>query len=151
MKWWGYAIVAGSILSQGLAWAAKLRWSAEYKDAKEAQVKSLEETIKSKDAHIALLEKEIQNLRELTPMKMREYLVTTKQTLEEYNNSLLKKIEELREERAVFEQQIKREADQIVVVLDKWNSGLKKHTEEWRKKTAVIKSIRNNDQDLQVS
>src|SRR2546421_12287980 len=114
MEWWGYLIVAGSIISQGLAWAAKLRWSAEYKNAKEAQVKLLEEQvksvkdskdeiIKSKDAHIAMLEKEIQNLRELTPMKMREYLVTTKQTLEEYNNSLQKKIEEVREEKAVFE------------------------------------------------
>ena len=42
MEWWGYAIVAGSILSQVLAWATKLKWSAEYKDAKEAQIKSLE-------------------------------------------------------------------------------------------------------------
>ena len=59
MEWWGYAIVAVSVVSQALAWAAKLRWSAEYKDAKEAQVKLLEEQVKSvkdsKDAHIAAI------------------------------------------------------------------------------------------------
>jgi hypothetical protein len=148
MEWWGYAIVGGSIVSQGLAWAAKLRWSAEYKNTKEAQVKLLEEQVKSikdsKDAHIAMLEKEIQNLRELTPMKMREYLVTTKQTLEEYNNSLQKRIEQLREERTAFEQQIQNEADQIVARLAKHTSLMKQHTEEWSKKTAVIKSVQDN-------
>ena len=148
MEWWGYAIIGGSIVSQGLAWAAKLRWSAEYKNTKEAQVKLLEEQVKSikdsKDAHIAMLEKEIQNLRELTPMKMREYLVTTKQTLEEYNNSLQKRIEQLREERTAFEQQIQSEADQIIATLKKQTDSMAKYTEETRKATAAIRSSREN-------
>jgi hypothetical protein len=93
MEWWGYAIVAGSIVSQILAWAAKLRWSAEYKNAKEAQIKSIEETIKSKEAHVALLESEVKSLQQLTPMKMREYFVSSTQTLEEYIDSLQKKSE----------------------------------------------------------
>jgi hypothetical protein len=155
MEWWGYAIVGGSIVSQGLAWAAKLRWSAEYKNTKEAQVKLLEEQVKSikdsKDAHIAMLEKEIQNLRELTPVKMREYLVTTKQTLEEYNNSLQKKIEEVRKEKEAFEQQIQSEADQIIARLEKHTSLVKQHAEEWRKNTAAIKGLQQNNQDRQVS
>jgi len=117
MEWWGYIIVAGSIVSQGLAWAAKLRWSAEYKAAREAQIKSLEgqvksikdskdEIIKSKDAHISLLEREIQSLKELTPMKLREYFLSSTQTLEEYNNSLQNKIEENEEKRAQYEQRL---------------------------------------------
>jgi hypothetical protein len=148
MEWWGYLIVAGSIISQGLAWAAKLRWSAEYKNAKEAQVKLLEEQVKSvkdsKDAHIAMLEKEIQNLRELTPMKLREYQVTTKQTLEEYNNSLQKKIEEVREEKAAFERQIQRETDQIVSVLKEDTAVWERFTETTRRNTAAIRSSLEN-------
>jgi hypothetical protein len=96
-----------------LAWVAKIRWSAEYKDAKEAQIKSLEEAIKSKDAHIALLEREIKSLQELTPMKLREYLVSSNQMFDEYNNSLQKKIGDLREEMALSDQRNQEKIDKI--------------------------------------
>lgn len=147
MEWWGYAIIAGNIISQVLAWTAKLRWSAEYKDAKEAQIKSIEETIKSKDAHIALLEKEIQNLRELTPPKLREYLVATRQTLEEYNNSLQKKNEELQEEKAEFD----RKAGQLIAVLKKQADIWEENAEKTKKATAAIKSSQENRASASVS
>jgi predicted nucleic acid-binding Zn-ribbon protein len=81
--------------------------------------------MKSKDAHIALLEREVHSLRELTPMKLREYLVSSTQTFDEYNNSLHKQIEELRGERAAFEQQIRDETKQIVDALIRGTSAIK--------------------------
>jgi len=63
------------------AWWAKIKWSKEYTDAKN-------EIIKSKEAQIDLLKQEIQNLKDFSPIKMREYFVTVKQQLEEYNEHL---------------------------------------------------------------
>jgi membrane-associated HD superfamily phosphohydrolase len=109
MDWmlWIYVITAlASALAAVLAWAAKLWWAKEYsaaKDetikAKEAQIASLKaaletvqalaaETAKAKDAQIETLKDEIQNLRELTPMKLREYFLSVKEQLEEYNGKL---------------------------------------------------------------
>lgn len=84
-----------SLLSAGaavLAWLAKLRWSEEFaaaKDetikAKEAQIAGLRdqftETIRAKDALI-------EGLKDLSSMKVREYFVSMKQSLEEYNDKL---------------------------------------------------------------
>ncbi|HYX72194.1 MAG TPA: hypothetical protein VE732_05445 [Nitrososphaera sp.] len=84
MNWilWIYAIsTLASALAAVLAWAAKLRWAKEYSAAKD-------ETIKAKDAQIETLKNEIQNLRELTPMKLREYFLSVKEQLEEYNDKL---------------------------------------------------------------
>ncbi len=57
-----------SAIAAVLAWAAKLRWSKEYAAAKD-------EVIKAKEAQIELLKNEIQALRELSPVKIREYFV----------------------------------------------------------------------------
>jgi predicted nucleic acid-binding Zn-ribbon protein len=84
MNWilWVYAISAlASALAAVLAWAAKLWWAKEYSAAKD-------EIIKAKDAQIETLKNEIQNLRELTPMKIREYFLSVKEQLEEYNDKL---------------------------------------------------------------
>lgn len=79
---WIYAITAlASAVAAILAWVAKLRWAKEYSAAKD-------ETIKAKDAQIETLKNEIQNLRELTPMKLREYFLSVKEQLEEYNDKL---------------------------------------------------------------
>ena len=48
MEWWGYGIVTFSLLSSGLAWAARLLWSKEFAAAKG-------ETIRAKDAQTATL------------------------------------------------------------------------------------------------
>lgn len=109
MNWmlWIYAVtVLASSLAAVLAWASKLWWAKEYtaaKDetikAKEAQIASLKaaleqvqalagETAKAKDAQIESLKNEVQNLRELSPVKLREYFLSVKEQLEEYNDKL---------------------------------------------------------------
>jgi len=119
MDWtlWIYVITAlASALAAVLAWAAKLWWAKEYsaaKDetlkAKEAQIASLKaalesfqalfgETAKAKDAQIEALKNEIQNLRELTPMKLREYFLSVKEQLEEYNDILQGELKNAQEE-----------------------------------------------------
>lgn len=70
-----------SALAAVLAWLAKLKWSREYGLAKD-------EVIRAKDAQIELLKEEVEGLREMTPMKIREYFVSVKQQLEEYNDTL---------------------------------------------------------------
>jgi DNA repair exonuclease SbcCD ATPase subunit len=75
---WIYSIAAVfSTIAAVLAWVAKIRWSDEYREAKE-------ETIKSKEAHIEMLQNEVENLHALTPIKMREYFESTKDSLEEF-------------------------------------------------------------------
>lgn len=64
-----------SAVAAVLAWAAKLRWSKEYAAAKD-------EVIRAKDAQIELLRNGIENLRSLTPMKIREYFLSVKKQLE---------------------------------------------------------------------
>ncbi len=76
-----------SALAAVLAWTAKLWWGKEYSAAKN-------ETIKAKDAQIELLQREVQNYRELTPMKIREYFLSVKEQLEEYNNALKAELDE---------------------------------------------------------
>ena len=66
---WIYPVAALlSAIAAVLAWAAKLWWGKEYGAAKD-------EIIKAKEAQIDTLNREIQNLRELTPMKIREYFL----------------------------------------------------------------------------
>lgn len=94
MNWilWIYAISAlASALAAVLAWAAKLWWAKEYSAAKD-------EIIKAKDAQIETLKTEIQNLRELTPMKIREYFLSVKEQLEEYNDKLQEEVKTAYEE-----------------------------------------------------
>jgi hypothetical protein len=83
-----YAIAAlASALAAVLAWAAKLWWAREFGAAKD-------EIIKAKEAQIELLKTEVQNLTELTPMKIREYFMSVKVQLEEYNNLLQQQLHE---------------------------------------------------------
>lgn len=87
-----YAISAvASVIAAILAWVAKIRWSQEYAEAKN-------ETLKAKDAQIALLEREIQTFQELTPMKLREYFNSVKEQLEEYNDFLNTQLNEAKKE-----------------------------------------------------
>lgn len=105
-----YAFAAlASSLAAVLAWASKLWWAKEYAAAKD-------ETIHAKEAQIELLKTEVQNLRELTPMKLREYFLSVKEQLEEYNDKLREELEAARKEIQ------KREAE-LQQVLEK-NPGL---------------------------
>jgi hypothetical protein len=69
-----------------LAWVSKLWWAKEYPVAKN-------ETINAKEAQIELLKTELQNLRELTPMKLREYFISVKEQFEEFTNKLREELE----------------------------------------------------------
>jgi hypothetical protein len=87
-----YAVAAlASSLAAVLAWASKLWWAKEYAAAKD-------ETIQAKEAQIELLKTEVQNLRDLTPMKLREYFLSVKEQLEEYNDELREELEAARKE-----------------------------------------------------
>jgi DNA repair exonuclease SbcCD ATPase subunit len=87
-------------LAAVLAWAAKLWWGKEYADAKD-------EIIKAKDAQIAVLEREVKSLSELTPMKLREYFVSVKEQLEEYNNTLHEQLKEAKIDLQRADEQVK--------------------------------------------
>jgi hypothetical protein len=81
-----YAITILSLIGGILAWVAKLRWSKEYAVAKD-------ETIRAKEAQIAVLQEHIKNLQDLTSPKLREYFESMKTQLEEYNDQLKKNLE----------------------------------------------------------
>jgi DNA repair exonuclease SbcCD ATPase subunit len=72
-----------SALAAVLAWVAKIRWSNEFAAAKD-------ETIRTKEAQIEFLEREIKGLQEMTPMKIREYFLSVTEQLEEFNDRLQK-------------------------------------------------------------
>lgn len=89
---WLYVISAiASSLAAVLAWAAKLWWSKEYGAAKD-------EIIRAKEAQIEALKGEIESLKEMTPMKIREYFLSVRQQLEEYNDALNGELDEARKE-----------------------------------------------------
>lgn len=80
-------------------WATKMWWTNEFTLYKQAQLDVIneklqqvsaakDETIKAKDAQIEALKNEVTSLRELNPAKLREYFVSTKEQLEEYNDKL---------------------------------------------------------------
>jgi hypothetical protein len=52
------------------------------------------ELIKTKEGLIIILEREIKSLQDFNSMKLKEYFITTKVMLEEYNNSLQKQFTE---------------------------------------------------------
>jgi putative two-component system response regulator len=66
-----------SAIAAVFAWAAKLRWSKEYAAAKD-------EVIRAKESQVEVLESEIQALRELSSVKVREHHISVKTQLEEY-------------------------------------------------------------------
>jgi len=94
-----YSITILSLVAAILAWVSKLKWSKEYSRAKD-------EIIRLKDA-------EIEQLKELNPIKIREYFQSVKTQLEEYNDRLQcqlaiaeERIEELESQKPVDPVQI---------------------------------------------
>lgn len=88
-----------SAIAAILAWVAKLRWSKEYSEAKN-------EIIRSKEASIELLERQIEQYKDLTPMRIREYFESVKSQLEEYNDELQQRIAGLEDEAEEKERRI---------------------------------------------
>jgi len=77
-------IVTLSLIAAILAWIAKIKWSKEYKEAKEAQIDSLKQ--------------QIENWKALTPDKLREYYIKMKEQLEEFNDFLKSQLKEAEKE-----------------------------------------------------
>ncbi|MGI9181717.1 MAG: hypothetical protein ACR2H9_14595 [Longimicrobiaceae bacterium] len=102
--------LAGSI-SGVVAWVAKIRWSQEYREAKEAQITTLEAQIKTKEAQITSLEAQIHAVKEqkdaqvstlndriqlhqdMSSVKLREFYLSTKSQLEEIIGDLQRQLE----------------------------------------------------------
>jgi hypothetical protein len=82
MGWnWMEIAVVGSTVASILAWIAKIRWSREYRDATEKVIQAKDAVIQSREAQIAVLSEEIAFLKDITPMKMREYIDTVQSRL----------------------------------------------------------------------
>lgn len=91
MEYLQLAITGLSVVAAILAWFAKLRWSKEYSDAKEA-------TIAAKDAQIQLLEKQIETYKDLSSVKLHEYLLAVRAGLEAYIDDLSRQVDVLKAE-----------------------------------------------------
>ena len=130
-----------SVVAAILAWVAKLRWSKEFADAKEA-------TIAAKDAQIQVLEKQIEDLRDLTPMKLREYVLSIKDQLEEYNDSLQSQVEKLKSEITEKNQQITSLSEEGAQKRSEVEQ-VKKEKEELNKKVVYLERIRKELKPVQ--
>ena len=103
------------VLAAILAWVAKIRWSNEFAKAKDETIKAKEalvevkdtqlqtlimnkdEVIRAKEEQITALKIENQSLKELTPMKVREYFLSVRQQIEEYNDLLKSQLEDAKQ------------------------------------------------------
>ncbi len=99
--------IVASVIAAILAWVAKLKWSKEFAAAKDEVIKALNAQLAAKDDTISAVkaqlvvkeeiikskDNEIDNLRDLTPMKLREYFTSVKTQLEEYNEELKNQLE----------------------------------------------------------
>src|SRR4051812_4612895 len=85
---WTALIVALSGLGTAISTTiSKGRWSKEFSTAKD-------ETIRAKEAEIALLREQLEMLREFLSPKAREYFIQTKTTLEEFIETLHAQLED---------------------------------------------------------
>ena len=88
--WVNNLITLVSIIAAILAWVAKLRWSKEYSDAKNAVIEAKEasisekgEQVVTKQSQIVFLEQQIEFFKERTPQKIREHYRSVQEQLEE--------------------------------------------------------------------
>lgn len=125
-------------LATVLAWAAKLWWGKEYANAKD-------EIIKAKDAQIAALEREIKSISDLTPMKLREYFVSVKEQLEEYNDSLYKQLKAAKDDLQQADEHIKSLTTQGQIA----SSEIEKLQVERSELRAMINSLESQQQNIQ--
>lgn len=76
MTWLQDMITLASVLGALAAWSAKILWARAFAEAKN-------EVIRAKEAQIDALRSQLENLRELTPMKVREYFISVRTQLED--------------------------------------------------------------------
>lgn len=113
-----------SAVAAVLAWVAKIRWADEYSKAKDETIKAKDtlievkdaqlqtlitnkdEIIKTKEEQINVLEREVSSLKELTPMKIREYFLSVREQMEEYNTVLKNQLDEAHNELEIKEKEM---------------------------------------------
>ena len=137
MEWLYLISTIASSLAAVLAWAAKLWWGREFAAAKD-------EIIKAKEAQIELLTSEIDSLRELTPMKIREYFLSVREQMEEYNNLLKSQLDDAHkqlENKTAEVESLKKEGEKSAAEIKK--------IEDERKQ--IVEAASNLKQHLQVS
>jgi len=157
MEWIQLITSLACAIAACLAWAAKIFWSKEYRIAKD-------ETIKSKDEQIRLLEREIDFYKDLTPMKIREYFVSVKAQLEEYNEFLgsqlidaKKAIEEKKSKIIELEKfgssanEEKLQLEKQVAELEMKMKELTEATKQYQEKAKQEKSIELKIPDIDIS
>ena len=146
-----------------LAWIAKIRWSDEYSKAKDETIKAKDtliqvkdaqlqtlitnkdEIMKAKDEQIKVLEREVNSLNELTPMKIREYFLSVREQMEEYNNLLKKELDEAHKELSTKSEEIhnlKQEGEKNI-------SEIEKLEEERQRIAEAVSTLEDQLKELQ--
>jgi len=77
-----------SLVGAILAWIAKLKWSSEFRNAKEAQIESINEQLN-------LVKEQREQLKEFKSDQIMSLYKSTKEGLEELNNQIIEEKEEL--------------------------------------------------------
>ena len=93
-----YIIVVLNSVVAILALVAKLKWSKEFSLAKDQIIKSKDAQIGELSSRINSLKDANQDLKDLSPMKLKEWVKTSTGLLEEYNDSLQSSIDALKSE-----------------------------------------------------
>jgi len=114
MDWLYLAVTGISALAAVLAWSAKLRWSKEFAEAKNAAIQAKDAALQAKTAEIQALKAEILSFRELSPQKIREYFVSTKEQLEGYIDDLKQKLGQVRDEAEKERDKLQKEVEAAV-------------------------------------
>jgi chromosome segregation ATPase len=138
MEWLLAITAAINAAAAVLAWVAKIRWSKEYKEAKEAQ--------------IDLLDREIRSLRELNPPVVRESFIAMREQLEDYNDTLKVELEE--KDKAIVQlrasgkkhveqlSELESERDQLATFTEKLEDQLEEARSENAKYFIIVASKR---------
>jgi DNA repair exonuclease SbcCD ATPase subunit len=92
--WLPWLVALISAVGGVLAWIAKLRWSQEFAQAKDATIAAKDAEIAAKEAQIKGLERELEFLRTINPKILREYNEAALQSLREFVELLQQKLEE---------------------------------------------------------
>lgn len=113
LNWYeaGYVVAAiASSIAGAAAWIAKILWSKEFKEAKDAQIAAKEAEIQAVRAHLVILQ-------ELTPMKLREYHSAIQATLSERIAILENERDSLHEKVKQTDEQVRIQAENLALRL----------------------------------
>lgn len=118
MDWFLIAVTILSLLSSILAWVVKLKWSKEFKEAKEAQISALNE--------------KLNHHKEISSLQLLEYFKESKKQFEENLIDMEEKLEAERKKnrnqvfsKAEYEEQIENFINEKEVLLEEIHSRVK--------------------------